>query len=259
MNKRSLSTDNLKFNTQDIIRGKIKTNGVKLRDNGVVFEKKDSPQFCILELDEKIKLCSDYYPIYNWSDRNNGGFWKRTWELFRWGFDKNTSGVTVQCYKDAIKEFNICLSTDFSAKITINDYNDDWLIPHRMGNCNGLVVPKTRGEKILGCDGKGTANITNPRLNTSKGKVANCDTDLPDRDWCACPGYPQVNSEAHWDNNQFKCNCNNSSYVPHFHYEHSRIGSDGKPITCCGPACDWGYEYDCIDRLCKPSLYGFMP
>lgn len=239
------------------------------RDNDPRFKKKSSletnaklkakgsTQFCLAEFDEQRKLCGDRNPVYNWSDRDNGGFWKRTWELMQWVFLPSQSGKNVECYQEAIKNLRICLGTDVSARTRIFDYTDDWLIPHKMGNCSGIVVPTTQGKKILGCDGRTEDGITNPRYNQSKGKVMNCDTDLPSYEWCACPGYPIPNTESVWNLDEFRCKCRNPAEVPHFHYQHSLTGSDGRPITCCGPPCDYGYEYDCIDRSCKKSLYNF--
>jgi hypothetical protein len=228
-----------------------------IKTQNTTFKKSDSAEFCLAELDEVRRLCTEQNPIYNWSDRNNGGFWKRTWELIMWGFLPSQSGNLVNCYRNAIKDFNKCISTDVSVKTRMFDYVDDWLIPHKMGNCNGIVVPNTQSEKILGCDGRTKAGITNPRYNQSKGKVVNCDTNLPNDQWCACAGYPYPNTEANWNNTTFKCDCNNPSFVPHFHYQHELRGADGRPLTCCGPQCNYGYEFDCIERKCKESLYTF--
>lgn len=244
MNPKSITTTMKKRS----VRHELTSGKVKLKKN-------DAPQFCLEELNEELKTCTERYPIYNWENPNNGGFWKRTWEFLLWGFDKKTSGTLMNCYRDAIKNFKTCTTTDVSAVTKIYDYTDAWGIPHKMGNCSGVVIPKTRAKKILGCDGITENNIVNPRYNQSKGKVVNCDTSLDN--WCACPGYPTPNSEARYNPKTLRCECNNPAEVPHYHYVHSLKGIDGRPITCCGPPCDYGYEYDCIERKCKPSLYNF--
>jgi len=228
---------------------------INTKQNSAIFKKNDAPSFCLYEFNEETKKCLKQYPIYNWMNENNGSFFKRIWELLVWGFSSSLSGKLTECYKSAIKNLGICINTDVSVAYKIFDYVDNWSIRHKMGNCNGLTVPKSQAEKILGCDGKTLQNIMNPRENMSKGKVIHCNTDLPNSRWCACPGYPQYNSESTWNEEMRSCKCNNPLFVPHYHY--LRNNTNTFPITCCGPPCDYGYEYDCIDRVCKKSLYTF--
>jgi hypothetical protein len=225
--------------------------------NSVTFEAKGSTEYCLKEFTDGIGICKTLYPIYNWADRSQGDFWKRTWEFLVWGFSPSLSGQLVECYRENIKKYQECIASPVSAKNRIYDYTDDWGIYHKMGNCAGTILPDLQSEKILGCDGITKNGVMNPRYNKSKGKVINCDTNLPSDRWCACPGYPAPSSESTWNPATNKCECNNPAEVPHFHYQHNLNDMNGRTITCCGSPCDYGQEYDCLERKCKDTLYPY--